>query len=120
MVAVSDFSGLTISDCALASAAASVPTLWLERCMAGLLSEQVKADGPGLRALCADAMTRGFPGILRHQGLQLGPRSLVIQGRLPSCLKQAGKFGPCVGAAHIDGPDRLDLCPWRLDAKQMR
>ena len=44
----------------------------------------------------------------------------MVLGRLPGCLKQACKLGPGVGAAHIDGPDRLDLCPWRLDAKQVR
>ena len=49
-----------------------VPILLLERCMARFLSENVKADGARLRAFGADAMTRGLPGILRHQGLQLG------------------------------------------------
>jgi hypothetical protein len=64
--------------------------------MATLLPLNVKADGPRFRALRAHAMTGGFPGILRHQGLQLGPRSLMIQGRLPGRLKQAGKLGPGV------------------------
>src|SRR6478609_5450850 len=120
MVAVSDFSGLAISACALASAVARAPILWLDRCMARLLTDDVKADGAGLRALGADAMTRGFPGVLGHQGLQLGPRSLMVQGCLPGRLKQAGKLGPGVGSAHIDGPDRLDSWLWRLDAKQVR
>ena len=44
----------------------------------------------------------------------------MVLGRLPGCLKQACKLGPGVGAAHVDGPDRLDLWPWRLDAKQVR
>ena len=65
-------------------------------------------------------MTRGFPGVLRHQGLQLRPRSLMVQGCLPGRLKQAGKLGPGVGSAHVDGADRLDPRPWRLDAKQAR
>src|SRR6476620_4213291 len=120
MVAVSDFSGLAISAWALASAAASVPILRLDRCMARLLTHNVKTDRARLRAFGAEAMTRGFPGILRHQGLQLGAGSLVVLGRLPGRLKQAGKLGPGVGAAHVDGPDRLDLWPWRLDAKQVR
>ena len=48
MVAVRDFSGLAISAWALASAAASAPTLSLERCMAGLHVQNLKADGAGL------------------------------------------------------------------------
>ena len=47
MVAVRDFSGLAISDCALASAAASAPMLLLERCMAGLQLENLETDRPG-------------------------------------------------------------------------
>ena len=53
---MSDFSGLAISAWALASAAASAPILLLDRCMARLLSENVKADRAGLRAFGADAM----------------------------------------------------------------
>jgi hypothetical protein len=57
MVAVSDFSGLAISACALASAVARAPILWLDRCMARLLTRDVKADRPRLRALGANPMT---------------------------------------------------------------
>ena len=42
-----EVSGFWISACALASAAASAPTLWLERCMAGLRCQNLKADGAG-------------------------------------------------------------------------
>jgi hypothetical protein len=48
MVAVRDFSGFAISTCAFASAAASVPMLLLERCMAHLRIQDLKADGAGL------------------------------------------------------------------------
>src|SRR5437899_9920384 len=115
MVAVSDFSGLTISDCALASAAASVPTVLLDRCMAGLLFEKVEADGAGLRSFGTDAMTCGLPGVLRHQRFQLRLRTIVVERCLPGRLKQASELGPGIGAAHIDGPDRLHLWPRRLD-----
>src|ERR1039458_4375145 len=47
MVAVSDFSGLVISACALASAAAMAPIDSLERCMIGLHLEQIEANRPG-------------------------------------------------------------------------
>ena len=45
MVAVKDFSGFAISAWALASAAASTPTLSLERCTAGLHVQNFKTDG---------------------------------------------------------------------------
>ena len=44
MVATSDFSGLASSACALASAAAIAPIVSLDRCMAVLLGEKIKAD----------------------------------------------------------------------------
>src|SRR4051812_20778235 len=97
MVAVSDFSGLTISSCALASAAASVPTLSLDRCMARLLAhDDVKTDGSGFRTFGAEAMARGFLGILRHQRLQFGLGSFMVERGLPGCLKQACKLCPGV------------------------
>ena len=51
MVAVRDFSGLAISACAFASAAASAPMLLLERCMAGLQIESLETDRAGFRSL---------------------------------------------------------------------
>src|SRR4051812_11742329 len=120
MVAVSDFSGLAISACALASAAASVPTLVLDRCMSRLLSLNVKADGAGLRAFGPDAMTGSFPGILRHQRFQLGLGLFMIEGRLSGRLKQAGELGPGIGPAHVDGSDRFNFGPRRLDPKEVR
>src|SRR5262249_35281623 len=44
IVATSDFSGLVSSACALASAAAMVPIDSLQRCMAALHAQDVKAD----------------------------------------------------------------------------
>ena len=41
------------SPCALASAAAMVPMVSLERCMTGLHLEEIEADGTGFRALSA-------------------------------------------------------------------
>ena len=71
MVAVSDFSGLASSVCALASAPAIAPIVSLERCMTGLRLEQIEADGAGFRALGANAMAGRLLGIFRHQLFQL-------------------------------------------------
>src|SRR5258705_11814059 len=73
MVAVSDFSGLASSICALASAPAIKPMVSLERCMGGLPIMKFKADGAGFRAFGADTVPDGFLGVLRHQ-LLLWPR----------------------------------------------
>src|SRR5215210_7515548 len=53
---VSDFSGLVSSPCTLASAAAIAPIVSLERCMAALHAENVKADRPGFGSLCPYAV----------------------------------------------------------------
>jgi hypothetical protein len=42
-----DFSGLTISLCALARAAAKQPIEPLDRCMVALYAEEIKTDGAG-------------------------------------------------------------------------
>src|ERR1700722_19632963 len=68
MVAVRDFSGLDMAACALASAAARMPTLGLDCCMIGLFSLQFEADGSGFRAFRCHAVPGCFPGILRHEG----------------------------------------------------
>src|SRR3984957_11406347 len=64
MVAVRDFSGLDISACALASAAARMPTLGLDCCMIGLFSKQFEADGSGFRAFCLYTVPGSLPSIL--------------------------------------------------------
>ena len=58
MVAVSDFSGLVISACALANAAAIAPMVSLDRCIARLHgAQEIKTDRPRFGTLGADAMT---------------------------------------------------------------
>jgi hypothetical protein len=56
MVAVSDFSGLAISACALASAPAIVPMDSLRRCITGLHFMEIETDGAGFRSFGADAI----------------------------------------------------------------
>src|SRR5271169_3850691 len=107
MVATSDFSGLVSSACALANAAARQAMDSLDHCMTALLDEEVEANGAGLRALGADAMADRLLGILRNQPFQFGLSVFVLQVGLARPGKDAGKFRPGVGAAHIENPDRL-------------
>src|SRR6266550_805151 len=67
MVATRDFSGLTSSACALASAAASEATDSLDRGMAALHLQEIEAHRAGLRPACPDAVPDRLLGILRHQ-----------------------------------------------------
>jgi hypothetical protein len=57
MVATNDFSGLTSWAWALASAAAMVPMLSLERCIVALQLLEIKADGTRFGTPGADAVT---------------------------------------------------------------
>src|SRR5271163_2096195 len=101
MVATSDFSGLVSSACAFASAAAIAPIVSLDRCIAVLLGEKIKADRARLRALGANAMASRLLGVLRHQGLQLGLGAFVVEKCGPGGAKEAGKFRPRIGLPHV-------------------
>src|SRR5271167_612009 len=97
MVAISDFSGLASSACALASAAAIAPMVSLHRCMASLRREKIKADGAGLRTPGPDAVAGGFLRVLGHQGLQLGLCALVLEEGGAGRTIEAGEFRPGIG-----------------------
>src|ERR1700674_5157873 len=92
MVAVSDFSGLVISDWALARAAAMAPIESLERCIARLHFQEIEADGAGFRALGPDAMAGRLLGVLRHQPFQFGLGILVLQKGHSGLPKDPGEF----------------------------
>src|SRR5450830_612703 len=80
MVAVSDFSGLVSSACALASAAAIAPMVSLDRCIARLhAAQQIKTDCPRFGPLGADAMAEGFLGVLWHQDFEFSSGLLMVQ-----------------------------------------
>src|SRR5580704_10022475 len=80
MVATSDFSGLTSSPCALASAAAIVPMDSLDRCMATCLHvEKIEADGAGLRTLGTNPVADCLLGVLGHQTLEFDLGPLVLE-----------------------------------------
>src|SRR5262252_7682899 len=83
MIAVNDFSGLTSSACALAKAEASAATDSLDRCMGRLHRQDVKAHCSRSGASSSDPMANGLLGVLRHQGLELAFRPLMIETRLP-------------------------------------
>src|SRR5262245_8704944 len=66
MVAVSDFSGLMSSACALAKAEASAATVSLDRGMGRLRLQHIKAHRARFRSPGFHAVPDGLPGILRH------------------------------------------------------
>src|SRR2546430_14571101 len=79
MVAVSDFSGLTSSAWALASAEARAATDSLVRGMGRLRHQHVEAHRARFRALCSYPMPDGLLGVLRHQGLELVFGPLMVE-----------------------------------------
>src|SRR5437588_8171780 len=79
MIAVSDFSGLMSSACALAKAEASAATDSLDRGMGGLHLQHIKAHRPRFRAPGLHAVPDGLPGILGHQGFELAFGPFVVE-----------------------------------------
>src|SRR5580704_12159491 len=102
MVAVSNFSGLTSSICALAKAAAKLLMDGLDRCMVGLRGEKIKADRSRLRALGTQAMADGLLSVLGHQAFQLSLRLLVLHVDSVSPRIYRSEFRPRVGRRHVD------------------
>src|SRR6516225_3029424 len=107
MVAVRDFSGLTSSAWALAKAEANAATDSLDRGMAGLALQHIKAYRPRFRALCFHAVPDGLPGILWHQCFELAFGPFVVEKGASGVAEERGKLGPGVGRAHIDDADGL-------------
>src|SRR3981081_3389700 len=102
MVAVSAFTGLESSDCALARAPAMVPIDSLDRCMACLHAQDIEAHGSGFRPFGPYAMPHGLLGVFRHEALELGLGIFVFKKSRTSPAKHASKLGPSIGRAHID------------------
>src|SRR2546430_15911879 len=116
MVATRDFSGLVSSACALASAAAMVPIDSLDRCMAALHAQDIKAHRTCFGTLGSDPMPDCLLGVLRHKPLELRLGGLVLEIGLTRAPEHAGELRPGVGCAHVDDADRLNARPWRLGA----
>src|SRR5262249_38463182 len=91
------FSGLVRSACALASAAAMVPMDSLERCMAALHAQDIKAHRTGFGSFGSDAMADRFLGVLGHKGLELCLGILVLEVSLARAPEHAREFRPGVG-----------------------
>src|SRR5664280_1704991 len=121
MVAVSDFSGLVSSACALASAAAIAPMVLLDRCIARLHgAQQIKTDRPRFGPLGANSMAEGFLGILRHQDFEFRFGPLMVQEGRAGLTEHPRQFGPGIGCGHVDDPYRCDPRPWRLGPVEAR
>src|SRR6266446_3742665 len=94
IVAVSDFSGLTSSACALAKAEASAATVSLDRGMGRLRLQHIKAHRARFRTLCFHAVPDGLLGILGHQGFELAFGPFVVEKGTPGIAEERGEFGP--------------------------
>src|SRR6266702_2847323 len=116
----SDFSGLLSSSCALASAAAIAPIDSLERCMAALHAQDIKAHRTGFGSFGSDAMADRFLGVLGHKGLELRLGILMLEVSLARAPKHAREFRPGIGCAHVDDPHRFDPRAGRLSKQQAR
>src|SRR5271165_299987 len=117
MVAMSAFSGLVSSACALASAAAIAPIVSLDRCTTFLpRGEKIKTDRARFRSLGANAVAGGFLRVLRHQGFELGFGPFVVEKGGTGRAEEPGELRPRIGLAHIDDPNRFDPRPRRLNA----
>src|SRR5262245_52266490 len=119
MVAVSDFSGLTSSACALAKAEASAATVSLDRGMGRLCLQHVKAYRACFRTLGAHAMPNGLLGIFGHQGFELAFGPFMVEKGLPGVAEERREFRPGIRCAHIDDADGLDARPRRLGIDQV-
>src|SRR5437588_9060044 len=120
MVAISDFSGLVSSACALARAAAIAPIVSLDRCIAFLRPDDVKAHRAGLRALGLHPMTERFLGVLGDQALELGLGFLMVEKGLPGGAEDRRELGPGIGGRHVDDPHRRKARARRVDPEQAR
>src|SRR6516225_7005738 len=114
MVAVSDFSGLTSSACALAKAEASAATDSLDRGMGRLRLQHIKAHRARFRALGFHAVPDRLLGILGHQGFELAFRPFVVEKGTPGVSEERGELRPGIRRTHIDDADGLDARPRRL------
>src|SRR5262249_56125484 len=120
MVAVSDFSGLMSSACALAKAEASAATVSLDRGIGCLRFQHIKTHRPRFRALCFHAVPYGLLGILGHQGLELAFRPFVVEKGAPGFAEERGELSPGIRRAHIDDSDGLDGRPRRPALPSLR
>src|SRR5215467_5450996 len=104
MVATSDFSGLVSSAYALASAAAMVPIVSLDRCMAALHAQDIKAYRTGFGSFGSNTVPDRLLGVLGHKGLEFRLGILMLKVSLARAPKHVGEFRPGIGCTHFDDP----------------
>src|SRR6516225_2582397 len=120
MVATSDFSGLVSSACALASAPAMVPMDSLQRCMAALHAQDIKAHRTGFGSFGSNTVPNRLLGVLGHKSLELRLGILMLEVSLASAPEHASEFRPGIGCAHVDDAHRFDPRAGRLESKKSR
>src|SRR5215470_7043064 len=120
MVAVSDFSGLMSSACALAKAEASAATVSLDRGMGRLHLQHIKAHRPRFRALGSHAVPDDLPCILGHQSFEFAFGPFVVEKGTAGVAKERGELCPGIRRTHIDDADRLDARSRRLSIDEVR
>src|SRR5262245_14749240 len=92
----------------------------LERCMATLHAQDIKAHRTGFGSFGSDAMADRFLGVLGHKRLELRLGVLMLEVSLARAPKHASEFRPGIGCAHVDDAHRCDPRGRRLEAKQAR
>src|SRR4029077_13686589 len=90
------------------------PIVSLDRCIAIPMGEEIEADGARLRTFGPNAVAGGHLGVLRHQGLELGLRSLMVEEGRTRPAEDAGELRPRIGLAHVDYANCFDPRPRRL------
>src|SRR5262249_4034219 len=118
-LAVSDFSGLMSSACALAKAEASAATVSLDRGMGRLRLQHIEAHRARFRPLGFDAMSNGLLSVFGHQGFETALGPLVIEKSAPGVAEDCGEFRPGIRCAHIDDADGLDARTRRLSQDEV-
>src|SRR6478672_10404326 len=120
MVAVSDFSGLINSPCALAKAAAMAPIDSLERCMAGIQAQHIEADRARFGTFRSEPVANRLLRIFWHEGLELGLCIFMFEVGVSRSTKYAGKLGPSIRRGHVDDPHSFDSGTRSFNAEEAR
>src|SRR5262245_58359728 len=82
--------------------------------------ENIKAHRPRFGPLPSHSMPDRLLDVLRHQGLELVFRPLMVEKGLAGVAEQGGELRPGIRLAHIDDADRIDARPRLLGIDEMR
>src|SRR5215471_21843822 len=97
-----------------------VPMDSLQRCMAALHAQDIKAHRTRFGSFGSDAVSDRLLGVLGHKGLEFRLGILMLKVSLARAPKYAREFRPGVGCVHVDDPRRFDPGARRLDSEQSR